>query len=789
MRLLFTIILIFLAIESLPQVIIVDQAGGGDYLTIQQGIDASQNGDTVLVYPGTYYENINFSGKNIVLCSRYIYDQDVWYINHTIIDGNHQGSVVLIISGEDETTTLYGFTIQNGTGTDSIISARGTQGGGVFVKDSNPQIRDCIIRNNIATYSGGGIFLWNSIIFLSGTILYNNCSVMDGGGIQLAKGASINFDTIRRCNIYLNYSARGCDIAKTEVCPLSEVIVDTFTVIAPDHFYISSIDPYGYQLHDIVTDIQHGKIATIDTDLYVNPGGDNLNSGLSPDDPLQSLSYAMSKIVSDSLHPNTIHLADGTYSSSLTGEKFPLGWRSYITIEGESMENTILDGENEIFHFMGGRLEKDITFRNMTLARGFGNLYEQGNQSGSMYSYDDRNILFKNITVKECNSGITSGLEIGYADKIIMKNVNFIDNYGSVVLGVWDWPLIPKLHTFENVLIQGTTGGNTIEEGYGLGISIDGVTSSPYYLKCIFKNLVMVENHNSCPDMDAGAFGFVPTDGAWCILINSSIGNNTCENNYEACLGMGYSARLDLYNSIVYNPDLPLELVIYNPPPYDPCFMNAYNTLYRGKDDLFNIYGSFVMYWGDEILNEDPLWLGEGDYPYALSEGSPCINAGTPMYVPGMEPPYIIQQDSSYYLITPDWDTIILPSTDMAGHARITGGRIDMGAYEYPDTGVFIPVIKSRSEELTLQAYPNPFSDKTTVSFTSNLSCRAVLEIYTITGNKIATLMDSRIPPGKFDINWNGTANNGEKVKQGAYICRLVVDGKVSSEVKVVKGK
>ena len=39
--------------------------GTGDFTEIQDGINASIDGDTVLVYPGTYYENINYNGKNI----------------------------------------------------------------------------------------------------------------------------------------------------------------------------------------------------------------------------------------------------------------------------------------------------------------------------------------------------------------------------------------------------------------------------------------------------------------------------------------------------------------------------------------------------------------------------------------------------------------------------------------------------------------------------------------------------------------------------------------------------
>ena len=58
----------------------------------------SSDGDTILVQPGTYVENIDFSGRNIVLGSLFLTTGDTTYIAQTIIDGDSSGSVVTIRS-------------------------------------------------------------------------------------------------------------------------------------------------------------------------------------------------------------------------------------------------------------------------------------------------------------------------------------------------------------------------------------------------------------------------------------------------------------------------------------------------------------------------------------------------------------------------------------------------------------------------------------------------------------------------------------------------------------------
>jgi len=142
-----------------------------DYLAIQQGIDASTDGDTVLVQPGTYVENINFNGLNIVLGSLFLTTGDTSYISTTIIDGDSAGSVVTFNNGESGLAIITGLKIQNGNA---------LQGGGIYCSYSNPIIINNLITENIAT-SGGGIYCENSSPPIRKNIIIRNSGVHGGG--------------------------------------------------------------------------------------------------------------------------------------------------------------------------------------------------------------------------------------------------------------------------------------------------------------------------------------------------------------------------------------------------------------------------------------------------------------------------------------------------------------------------------------------------------------------------------------------------------------------------------
>jgi len=168
-----------------------------DKPTIQAGIDAALPGDTVLVAPGTYFENINFKGKNIVVASHFILDNDLNFITSTIIDGSNPAttdtaSCVMFFSGEDSTAVLQGFTIKGGTGTHWIDPQFPTytwhSGGGIFIFQSSPTIKNNYIIDNhvddntgVSGASGGGICMYGGNPYIFNNIIKSNTALYGAG--------------------------------------------------------------------------------------------------------------------------------------------------------------------------------------------------------------------------------------------------------------------------------------------------------------------------------------------------------------------------------------------------------------------------------------------------------------------------------------------------------------------------------------------------------------------------------------------------------------------------------
>jgi parallel beta-helix repeat protein len=172
----------------------LEVGAGKPWTTIQSAINAAGTGDKILVYNGTYVENINFIGKAITVKS-------VNGAASTTIDGSAGESVVTFAYGEGPGSVLDGFTIKNGYGSD---------GGGIYCSSSSPVITNCTITGNTADRAGGGIYCSASSPTITNCTITGNTAYWSCGGIACFYSSS---PVITNCTITGNtaYIGGGID--------------------------------------------------------------------------------------------------------------------------------------------------------------------------------------------------------------------------------------------------------------------------------------------------------------------------------------------------------------------------------------------------------------------------------------------------------------------------------------------------------------------------------------------------------------------------------------------------
>jgi len=686
---------------------------------------------------------------------------------NTLIDQNSGYCGGGIYSEKDSLLSLSNVTISNNSA---------TFGGGIYCDESSPDLYNVSLSGNYAG-NGGALYLHSCSPYLSDVTISENHGKYCGG-IACDDG-TVFFNDENLCSIFLNYGGKVNDLYFNSNCPITDVVVDTFTVLQPTEYFTYPLDLFTF-------DINNGKIEPVAHDLYIDPDGSDDNSGLTANDPLKTIAYALVKIHSAESSPRTIHCAEGLYSSSETGEKFPLNCKNFVSMIGEDADATVLDGEDT---------------------------------RALMFCLDDSNVVVTDMTIMNGHNMFGGGIYCSHSTLDVAR-ITFMNNYADALGGgVLCWGSDVSIHDV-------TFDGNVCQYGKGGGISCDDYSNVSVINGLICNNTSKYGGGLSCSDDSrivcknstienntsfSYGGGIYCSDNSCLICIDLTIANNTSASGAGG-IDCRFSSTSELTDVIVrgnvghrgggiecFN-DSYIDMknvLIHRNRASQRCngiycafaSMNLVNvTISKNNSSIVDVGGIYLsqadanvvncILWNDwhDILLQDTLsnvtviysdieggWTGEGNIDadplfinpnennYQLSSTSPCINTGIP-----------------------DTTGLHIPITDLNGNPRIYDDIIDMGCYEWQ--GIDVDPEPIEPNKFTITCFPNPFSTSTSIKFsnTSEITEDTEIKIYNIKGQLIKTISSFPNPSlGMQELVWDGKDESGNDVKSGVYLYKL----------------
>jgi len=184
----------------------------------------------------------------------------------------------------------------------------------------------------------------------------------------------------------------------------------------------------------------------------------------------------------------------------------------------------------------------------------------------------------------------------------------------------------------------------------------------------------------------------------------------------------------------------------------DEELLFSYNNI-----DLSRISGNWA---GTGNIGGDPGFI---DTLFHIDASSLCCHAGIDS----------VLHDEKWYSC---------PITDYEGQPRPMPYTFmpDIGADEV-DEGIGIPNISKDQSPISMNIFPNPFSNQTTIKFTLPESELVTLSIFDITGKHLKTILSKKLSKGNHQIKWNA-----EVLNEGVYFIRLETNKGIKT-MKMIK--
>lgn len=498
--------------------------------------------------------------------------------------------------------------------------------------------------------------------------------------------------------------------------------------------------------------------------IYVHSGkGSDNNDGMSWDTPFKSLEMALQAAG----HNDTLWIAAGTYHPDRevggSGNQFrTFQMQNHVAIFGGFLgiedqldqrdfksNKTILDGMvgrrehayNVFFHSDELQLDSTAVLDGFIITGGAAEGIPPRNSGGGMLNIGC-NPTIRNTIFIENKAETGGGMFNDKASNPLLMGVSFIGNEATNGAGLYNNDFSAPVVI--NTSFVGNESGNE-------GGAIFNNQSSPVLVNVLISGNAayqgggMTNYLNSLP-----------------VLINCTLTGN-----------LAYVRGGGIYNSWEAHPSI-LNSIIWgnmaggsgNPGNQIANDLRSHASLFHSLygNDPKDIFQGGGLEMDEQSLTGDPMFLEPVDATKApVREGnlrlhfeSPAIDAG---------------------------DNSLLPhfvDTDLDGQTRILDGNnsghgvIDLGAYEYasemePTNTEDLPMDNLLPRKfLLLPNYPNPFNPLTTIGFQVPEKSHIVIEVFDVTGRRVALLIDNTLPAGEYKTSFDAS-----NYASGIYLYRI----------------